>query len=698
MRTLASTAALTLVLVASPVWAQSSQQGQSSESTGGPVRLEASAGIANFVDFRRPVDLAVTISADVLFTGTLEIRHASSLVVIPVEVPAGGTKTYRAVVPPPVGGDQARIRLFATGSDQPAVSRSLQLKVPSDESLVAVSGPPELAATINSATVNITGAEVVAALVGTDQLNSGMEPANYLVLSPAIELSPPVAAWLRSGGRLVIDDNEAALLGLDLGAPSFEADTTQFAVGRGRVVVLDELGDLDSTDWSRVIQPSPMRFAPQDTWQSSDTQMMTAATNAGEQRVPRLPWLLAAVVGYAVLIGPANFLVLGRLRRRELAWVTVPVLSILAVAGFWIAGRGQLQNTLVNHATVIVGGEVPSARSAVALAVGAAGSRSVAIPDGWRAYPTSVTSGFGGELPAASVAGFLNDDGSFTFDLAQLGAVGLQGLWTVPPTDLPAIVTTSDGPELQIDVRNDTDFEFWAWGLVANGRAKVAPDPLAAGARGTESVVRGNPGLNEFESIGDAVINARQLWEDPTAWSRLSPLGMAAASDLGQVDSYFFAFTENLTVPVTVNGRTHQAKGTSLVVVPIGDEETPGPSILISHLVAAADASWIESGPGYLTVSGPEMTVGWAVPIDRTDDPELRVTNMFGEIPRRLDAYNWRNGQYEEVKPGQPLDLDRYRSVAGDVLVKAQAREDDDPDQFMEFVMSPYAFLLVWNQ
>ncbi|HSL25613.1 MAG TPA: hypothetical protein VLA54_04960, partial [Acidimicrobiia bacterium] len=41
----------------------------------GPVRLSARAGLAGFVDARRPVELAVTISADVLFAGTLEVRQ-----------------------------------------------------------------------------------------------------------------------------------------------------------------------------------------------------------------------------------------------------------------------------------------------------------------------------------------------------------------------------------------------------------------------------------------------------------------------------------------------------------------------------------------------------------------------------------------------------------------------------------------------
>ncbi|HKZ25001.1 MAG TPA: hypothetical protein VJ398_04320, partial [Acidimicrobiia bacterium] len=44
---------------------------QAQEST---VRMEATAGVAGYVDPSRPVTLAVEIAADLLFVGTLEVR------------------------------------------------------------------------------------------------------------------------------------------------------------------------------------------------------------------------------------------------------------------------------------------------------------------------------------------------------------------------------------------------------------------------------------------------------------------------------------------------------------------------------------------------------------------------------------------------------------------------------------------------
>ncbi|HKX76701.1 MAG TPA: hypothetical protein VJR05_15065 [Acidimicrobiia bacterium] len=661
----------------------------------GPVQLEASAGVANYVDPRRPVDLALTITAEVFFAGSLEVQQGSSLLVIPVEVPAGGFKTYQAVVPPPVGTTQTRLRLFATGETQPTLSRTLQMKVVTEESLVAVVGAAELAATIDDATVAATEADIVSVVLDESQLGGWLGPARYLVMSPALELSPAVLSWLRAGGRLVVDASETGRLGIDLGAAIPDSRATYHVAGQGRVVAVPNLLDLETDDWSALIQPTPMRFGSRDAWDSPDAQLIGAATNAGDQRVPRLPWLLMAVVGYALLVGPVNFFVLSKLRRRELAWFTVPVLSLLAVATFWVAGRAQLQTTIVNHATVIVGGEVPSARSALALAVGAAGERRVQVPAGWRVYPTAVTS-MAGELPLASSPGLLGDDGSFVFDLAQLGAVGLQGTWDSQGVDLPQVTASRDGGEVRIEVENSTSLEFWAWGLVATGRIQVAPDPLAPGARGTASALPGQPGFNEG-FVGDAVINARQLWDDQYAWARLSPLGLTATGDLGHVDSYFFGFTDQVEIPVVVNGRTYQARGTSLVVIPLSMSADGELTSLTAQLVDPGDASFIESGPGYLNVSTSEMTVGWWVPPSENGNPRLQVTNIFGELPRQLDAYDWQRGEYAQVNAGQELDLDRFRSPAGDVLLRAGASNDDFPEVF-ESYMSPYGFALVWNQ
>ena len=660
-----------------------------------PIRMTARAGLAGFVDARRPIDLAVTIAADVLFTGNLEVRQGNAILQVPVEVPAAGEKTYKVRLAPPVGSVQTRLRLFADGVADPAATTNLQLRAPQDETVVAVSGAAELVATISEATVAVTGSEIVTAEIDGVVLESGPYPASYLVLDQAVAMPEATRAWVNAGGRVIIAADEIDALGLDLGTPVVAEDRSFHMVGAGLVVAVPSITALGVDDWSNLINPTRILIAPREAWQSPELQLMQAATSAGDQRIPAIPWLFAAVIGYAVLVGPVNFLLLRRLGRREFAWVTVPVLSLLAVAGFWLAGRERLQNTLVNHATVVLADDRdPQARTAVAVAAGVGGDKTVKVPSNWLSYAGSLSPEIMGGMPIASAVARTAGSGEFLFTLEQLGAAGVQGWWDPGASTSPDITAVMDSTELVVDVSNDTNLEYWAWGVVARGRAQVAPEALTVGGSGRTEVVPGR-GPSEFGALGDAVIQARQLWNDPFIWAKLN-LGFTADSMLQGVSTYFFGFTDQLTIPVDVDGRSMDVAGTTLIVIPI----TSGPEsdgAATSHLLNTGDASWVDFGPGYLSLSTAEMTVGWNLPSASRGNPSLEVSNMFGEIPRRIDAYNWNTSSYDEVVVGDTLDLDLYRNQIGDVMVRARAFDEDDDPQFLELPMTPYAFMLEWD-
>lgn len=661
-----------------------------------PIRMSARAGLAGFVDARRPIDLAVTIGADVLFVGSLEVRQGTSIVQIGVEVPAAGEKTYLVRLAPPVGSVQTRLRLFADGVADPAATTNIQLRAPQDETVVAVAGPPELIATIDEAAVAVTGGEIVTAAIDTAVLESGPYPARYLVMDQARSLPEATRAWINTGGRVIVADDRVSSLQLELGNPIVAGSQEVHSVGAGLVISVPSLAALEVDDWSKLINPTRIVVAPRDVWQSPELQLMSAATSAGDQRIPGIPWLFAAVIGYAVLVGPVNFLVLRKVGRREYAWLTVPVLSLLAVAGFWLAGRERLQNTLVNHATVILAAEDDAqARSAVAVAAGTGGEKTVTVPSQWLAYPGSVNPEMMGGMPVAAAVARTDGNGEFRFSLEQLGAAGVQAWWKPAAARVPGVDAAMGETELLVDVTNETDFEYWAWGVVASGRAQVAPEPLIVGGTGHAEVVPGRGGGNEFGTLGDAVIQARQLWNDPYIWSKLN-LGFTADAMLDGANTYFFGFTDQMTVPIELDGSAVEVPGTTLIVVPI-DAATGSLGSATSNLLDTGEASWIDFGPGYLSMSTDEMTVGWNLPTTAQGDPSLEISNMFGEIPRRIDAYNWTTSTYDEISAGDTLNLDLYRNAVGDVMVRARAFDDDDDPQFVELPMSPYAFTLEWS-
>jgi hypothetical protein len=56
--------------------------------------------------------------------------------------------------------------------------------------------------------------------------------------------------------------------------------------------------------------------------------------------LPNVLQVCVFIVGYILAIGPINYLILRRFKRRELAWITIPVLVVLFTAGTYLASFG----------------------------------------------------------------------------------------------------------------------------------------------------------------------------------------------------------------------------------------------------------------------------------------------------------------------------------------------------------------------
>ena len=82
--------------------------------------------------------------------------------------------------------------------------------------------------------------------------------------------------------------------------------------------------------------------------------MTQALSNLPSLEVPPAELLLAVIVGYILLIGPVSYIVLRRIDRRELAWVTAPVLVVLFTAcSFGIGNTLKGSDVITNQISLI---------------------------------------------------------------------------------------------------------------------------------------------------------------------------------------------------------------------------------------------------------------------------------------------------------------------------------------------------------
>ncbi|HEX2222093.1 MAG TPA: hypothetical protein VHK06_06165 [Candidatus Limnocylindria bacterium] len=108
--------------------------------------------------------------------------------------------------------------------------------------------------------------------------------------------------------------------------------------------------------WTRLIpQRADMpQFGGPPIAEEQANAMLNALANLPSLEVPPAELLLAVIVGYILLIGPISYLVLRRVDRRELAWVTAPVLVLLFTAcSFGIGTQLKGGDVIVNEISLV---------------------------------------------------------------------------------------------------------------------------------------------------------------------------------------------------------------------------------------------------------------------------------------------------------------------------------------------------------
>lgn len=114
-------------------------------------------------------------------------------------------------------------------------------------------------------------------------------------------------------------------------------------------------GELNT--WRGVIRLGDL-FAPATIARQQRANLLTNVLRLPSLSLPSASMLLTLMLAYILVVGPLNYLVLRRLRRAELAWVTVPLTVVLFTSAFYFVGFGlRGSGTQVNQIAVVQGVE-----------------------------------------------------------------------------------------------------------------------------------------------------------------------------------------------------------------------------------------------------------------------------------------------------------------------------------------------------
>ncbi len=370
-----------------------------------------------------------------------------------VEVAASSRSVYRLVVP--LGRVTAG---FVEPGQDPVVVRA-DAEQPGAEFLIGFLGePPAGLPPVRHEPTARTGA-----WVGLDEewlsvSPHALEPLGALVAEmDALEALPEeavrnLATAVAAGTDLfVVGQGPVSLGPLQADGPAWTVTGSEPAevrpLGRGRIGDVAAMpGEGDSALWSTLLGPQGANGRGSE-WDLTRAPYQFPRLLADEDAgVPAVPWLASFLVVYVLVVGPVNGIVLARLRRRELAWITVPVVTAIFTAAAFagaVGGRPALGvGARLAYWVDGVGAEV----AVVAVRNPTPGTREASLPGGgW------TVQAFGNAGGATIEAG---EDVRASIDLSALqlgGLVGTRPLPGTPPLELAAVA----GPdEVQVTVRN----------------------------------------------------------------------------------------------------------------------------------------------------------------------------------------------------------------------------------------------------
>lgn len=238
---------------------------------------------------------------------------------------------------------------------------------------------------------------------------------------------------------------------------------------------------------------------------TDDSGLVSAVSELPALSLPPTGGLLLLLVGYIVLIGPVNYLVLRRLDRREWAWVTMPVLIAVFAAGSYGFGSALRGSDVILNEVAIVRGAPGAAEGSAQAYLGvfspARGTYQLTAPDG--ALLSSPLSGdfFGGQGLTLDV---LQGRPSRVRDLA-IGFGSLRTIRAETQATVPLVqaeLELVDGV-LKGTVRNDSQVRLERVAVVLGTVAATLPDLEP----GQSAAVELRLSTNQFQpSLSDRIL------------------------------------------------------------------------------------------------------------------------------------------------------------------------------------------------
>jgi len=387
-------------------------------------------------------------------------------------------------------------------------------------------------------------------------------------------------------------------------------------------------------------------------------------------RVPSTWHILAFMLVYTLLIGPVNYVILRKLDRRELAWLTIPILiagftGCAYLTGFQIRGTQAIVHRL---AAVYVpqGAEVGRVSQVVGLFSPRRTHYDVRVADAAVREIPNIYGPMGQSLRV-----FEEADGMTVSDL-RVDVGGIQpfvadGYVDVPPlrSDLRLVSDATGGLQLEGTVHNG-NLPLKEAVLIAGGGEQRLGD-LDAGTEFAVSLAHTSFSPYSYEDMPGRILGAVDYWNDEVLYRRYEFL--QAIFPYGEPNSlaegvYLVGWVdEDVPLPVEVVGHSFSTVGMAFYVyeLPVAAVETEGQITIKPDLITRQ----MENSTGYVDLwpQGCYVDSGAKVEFSFTVWPGVMVSQVDKLVvdmqtsddpshPPAVALWNWESGEWDELDLG----------------------------------------------
>jgi hypothetical protein len=372
--------------------------------------------------------------------------------------------------------------------------------------------------------------------------------------------------------------------------------------------------------------------------------------------LPSIEGLLLLLLGYILLIGPVNYLVLRRLDRREWAWVTMPLLVVgFTVAAFAIGFVLRGTDVIVNQIALVraaPGTDAAQAQVYLGVFSPTRGSYEVGVPGG--ALLSAPYSGEGFGQSGGQGLDVVQGDPARLRQLA-VGYGTLRAVRAEAPVLAPRIEADLrlEGDRVRGTIRNASALPLEKPVVVLGTALVVLPD-LAPGASATVDL-RAQP--DAFgRALSERIFGQQQFSSDGRPTSDF--LRDQVRRQLVDALTYDPFFGSNGTLPsdgpvllawgrpslfaVTVAGQEPRTAGETLYYLPLGlaasGPVTFAPDLMRSSLVEVK-AQFFNKDPFNLTIGGGSVTLAYRpIPVSGRLVPTRLALAVNMGVPAKMDG------------------------------------------------------------